>query len=283
MKKGTQARRHEGTKRRSAAFTLIELLVTIAVISVLIGLLLPALGSARDSGRTAACLSNQRQLGLAWSLYAGDHKGMAMPLGDELPTGERLYWFGSVLTSPAAHVQRDRGYLYPYLEGPLAEGSAYECPSQRWGTYRPQPTSAPLPGVPTSTYGYNGYYLCPPMTPGWNLQIGSQRWKRISDIERPAELLVFADTLLAGSPPRNTPLLDPPRLFSGGSWEHNDSPTTCFRHNGGAVGAAVAVRADGSARTISAQRDWLTTPELRIGSVGPDNGPWYVPDWKRWR
>jgi prepilin-type N-terminal cleavage/methylation domain-containing protein/prepilin-type processing-associated H-X9-DG protein len=64
------------TRRKAQpGFTLIELLVVIAIIAILAALLMPALGSARESARQSKCLSNLRQVGAAAALFAQENDG----------------------------------------------------------------------------------------------------------------------------------------------------------------------------------------------------------------
>ena len=84
-----------GTARRTRhGFTLIELLVVVAVIALLISILLPALASARTSARTTRCLTNVRQIGIAWSMYAGDFDDLAAPFKTRRD-GDLAYWWGA--------------------------------------------------------------------------------------------------------------------------------------------------------------------------------------------
>ncbi len=265
----------------SRAFTLIELLVVIAIIAILIGIMLPALASARQSARATVCASNQRQLVTAWILYTDDHRGFAMPHLDT--TGpDRNYWYGSENTITQT-LDRTKGTLANYISTPSGDRSVYECPNQPEGSYKNQGSANTF----TSTYGYNAYGLSPNTTGYYELY--NQRTLRTSDIQRPSAQLVFADTLIAlwGDLPSNSALLDPPMLYTPGlGWRENFSPTTAFRHRrtkNSTFGTTITARADGSIAHESHDPNARMIETHGIGSISATNNPAYIQSPDRWR
>lgn len=119
--------------RHSGAFTLIELLVVVAIIALLAALLLPALARAKVAAKSAACKSNLRQLGIALTLYADEHK--FYPYAADFQRG--MLWYNS---------------LSRYYSN---EERVMDCPAYRgekgfvW--------SQSFIGYNGGSYGYNGF------------------------------------------------------------------------------------------------------------------------------
>ena len=109
-----------GRPSNVSAFTLVELLVVIAVVTMLIALLLPAIKDAKESARRVQCLSNQRQIALAIFAYANDQKGIAPPIGPPWTyawTWIPYWWHLDLCYEPLTYY----GVNYSLLECPSSE------------------------------------------------------------------------------------------------------------------------------------------------------------------
>jgi prepilin-type N-terminal cleavage/methylation domain-containing protein/prepilin-type processing-associated H-X9-DG protein len=110
-------------RRQKGGFTLIELLVVIAIIAILAAILFPVFAQAREKARSSSCLSNQKQIALAHSMYAQDYDETYAPAtipGLLEPTsGVDVRWEDSVK---------------PYIKGGNV-GGILTCPSASARTY----------------------------------------------------------------------------------------------------------------------------------------------------
>ncbi len=260
-------------------FTLVELLVVMSIISLLLAVLLPSLRRVRQQGQAVVCMNNIKQLGFAFMLYGGEYNGYAMPARVDQT---KIYWWGEVTNYGIDH---KAGVIWPYLKSELGGKSVYECPAQPFSSYKLQgapPGEEDNPKWITSTYGYNDYFLCPSQSGWFGPADITGPWQKITNISTPAMVLVFADTLIdlgLTSGIQNNFSLDPPYLYNvKNGWKENRSPTTCFRHND----KTNAIFVDGHSESITSKGAKYTSPLAKIGSIGTDNAPYYVPNYLQW-
>jgi prepilin-type N-terminal cleavage/methylation domain-containing protein len=145
-------------KSSPKAFTLIELLVVIAIIAILAALLLPALAKAKKTARRAQCITNIKQIGLAFKVWEGDH-------GDKYPMALSTGAWGSMETICNLRSSAAAGYgvanVFCVMSNELSTPKVLLCPSDLSKTaLGPQslPTG-PLATVATNWSGFTNVNL----------------------------------------------------------------------------------------------------------------------------
>lgn len=175
-------------------FTLIELLVVIAIIAILAGLLLPALAKAKDKALGVKCMSNNKQMQLAWIMYADDFNGVMVPNG-ALGAPANLRWvsdqyMGWGMESANTNIALLKaGLLAPYLSGQV---SVYKCPADKFPAQNGERVrSMSMNGQMGAVRGGPPSYYTPP-----NYNPTYRQYIKVSDLAAPlipAQAWIFID------------------------------------------------------------------------------------------
>lgn len=155
-------------------FTLIELLVVIAIIAILAAILFPVFARAREQARQTSCLSNLRQIGLAWLMYADDHGDTVVPHGYFAP-------------EPAPRYNDDNGGLWDWpvlLQPYIRNRQIYECPSYPGIIYDLPGSGTDLPYPVFYTLARTASIDCA-VSPAQRVQLGR--------VTKPSEKIVITD------------------------------------------------------------------------------------------
>jgi prepilin-type N-terminal cleavage/methylation domain-containing protein/prepilin-type processing-associated H-X9-DG protein len=153
---------------RRNGFTLVELLVVIGIIAILVAMLLPALTRAREASQTVACLSNLRQIGTGYAIYANQYSGHMLP-AQATVDGSNVWWH----ENPGFRRAMGRP------DGTTGWPEGIKCPS----------TAFVNDGI-NKSYGANDEHKRRTQYAPYNTD-----YVRLSRVRRPAEKILVADAI----------------------------------------------------------------------------------------
>lgn len=175
-------------------FTMIEILIVLAIISMMIALLMPALTSAKERAKMIQCASNLRQIGQALHIYAHDHDGIMIYEWDDKWNTALPQWIDKVWAGHLAF----SNYMPPVHKDGRPHG-VWRCPSTRpddysWPYVADYGVYEGVAGDPPGQYATISRYI-------WDGSTDLVRPVRLDRISNPSSALLVAD---AGSPKPGT-------------------------------------------------------------------------------